>query len=110
MRKPLWIRLGAPWNLAATIGSRPVTAALPSRTGDLLATPSDQAPNTAIQRRRQQQTPAGITGCDHAGKTKRIDVPLALSHIDRLARRDGGKHFGAVTEFWRPLFAGAQSV
>ncbi len=38
LRKPLWIRLGAPWNLDATIGRRPVTTALPARTGDMLAT------------------------------------------------------------------------
>src|SRR6266545_3276153 len=38
LRKPLWLRLGAPWNLDATIGRRPVTTALPARTGDMLAT------------------------------------------------------------------------
>jgi hypothetical protein len=38
LRKPLWIRVGAPWSLAATIGSRSVTHALPDQTGDLLAT------------------------------------------------------------------------
>jgi len=45
LRRLLWIRLGAPWNLDATIGGRPVTAALPSRTGDLLATPSGLRPS-----------------------------------------------------------------
>jgi cytoskeletal protein RodZ len=38
LRKPLWIRLGAPWNLDATIGRRPVTSALPPRTGDIIVT------------------------------------------------------------------------
>ena len=38
LRKPLWIRVGAPWNLDATIGRQSVTSALPSRTGDMLAT------------------------------------------------------------------------
>jgi hypothetical protein len=36
--RTLWIRLGAPWNLAATIGRRSVTAALPGLTGNVLAT------------------------------------------------------------------------
>jgi cytoskeleton protein RodZ len=40
LRKRLWIRLGAPWNLDATIGGRPFRTALPTRTGDLLATSS----------------------------------------------------------------------
>lgn len=44
LRTPLWIRLGAPWNLDATIGRRPVTAALPSRTGDMLATAAGLRP------------------------------------------------------------------
>jgi len=38
LRKPLWVRLGAPWNLDATIGRRSVTSALPDRTGDTEAT------------------------------------------------------------------------
>jgi Helix-turn-helix domain/RodZ C-terminal domain len=38
LRGPLWIRIGAPWNLDATIGQRSLTPALPSRTGDVLAT------------------------------------------------------------------------
>lgn len=45
LRKSLWIRLGAPRNLEARIGSRPVTAALPSHTGDLLATSSGLRPS-----------------------------------------------------------------
>jgi len=45
LRKLLWIRLGAPWNIAATISGRPVTAALPSRTGDILATSSGLRPS-----------------------------------------------------------------
>ncbi len=44
LRKPLWIRLGAPWNLDATIGRRPLTAALPSRTSDVLATATGLQP------------------------------------------------------------------
>lgn len=38
LRKPLWIRVGAPWNLDATIGRQSVTSRLPARTGDMLAT------------------------------------------------------------------------
>lgn len=38
LRGPLWIRIGAPWNLDARIGQRSLTPALPSRTGDVLAT------------------------------------------------------------------------
>jgi hypothetical protein len=38
LRTPLWVRLGAPWNLDATIGSRSVTSDLPARTGDAEAT------------------------------------------------------------------------
>jgi hypothetical protein len=42
--KPLWIRAGAPWNLDAAIGRRPVTSSLPPHTGDLLATRSGLRP------------------------------------------------------------------
>jgi transcriptional regulator with XRE-family HTH domain len=45
LRKMLWIRFGAPWNLDATIGSRQVTGALPSRTGDIFATSSGLRPS-----------------------------------------------------------------
>jgi hypothetical protein len=38
LRKPLWIRVGAPWNLDATIGRRSVTSDLPDRTGNAKAT------------------------------------------------------------------------
>jgi len=38
LRRPLWIRVGAPWNLEATIGGRSVTAALPQTTGNVVAT------------------------------------------------------------------------
>jgi hypothetical protein len=38
LRKPLWIRLGAPWNLDATIGNRSITSDLPARTGDVVVT------------------------------------------------------------------------
>jgi cytoskeletal protein RodZ len=38
LKKALWIRLGAPWNLNATIGRRSVTAQLPDRTGNAKAT------------------------------------------------------------------------
>lgn len=36
LRRPLWIRLGAPWSLDASIGRRPVT--LPAHIGDVVAT------------------------------------------------------------------------
>jgi len=36
LRKPVWIRLGAPWNMAGAIGRRPVV--LPRATGSILAT------------------------------------------------------------------------
>jgi hypothetical protein len=38
LRKPLWIRLGAPWNLAASIGRRSITSALPAVTANVLFT------------------------------------------------------------------------
>ena len=38
LRKPLWIRVGAPWNLDATLGRHSITSGLPPRTGDMLAT------------------------------------------------------------------------
>ncbi len=44
LRRPLWIRLGAPWNLDGAIGRRHVTATLPSRTGDILATTAGLRP------------------------------------------------------------------
>ena len=46
LRNPLWIRLGAPWNLDATIGHRQVTEPLPSRTGDTLATAAGLRPTS----------------------------------------------------------------
>ena len=36
--RPLWIRLGAPWNVDAEIGRRSLSHLLPVRTGDVLAT------------------------------------------------------------------------
>jgi hypothetical protein len=36
LKRPLWIRLGAPWNVAAAIGDRSVTSALPALTGNVL--------------------------------------------------------------------------
>lgn len=38
LRKSLWIRLGAPWNVDATLGTRSVTTSLPAKTGNVLAT------------------------------------------------------------------------
>jgi cytoskeleton protein RodZ len=38
LKQPLWIRLGAPWNLDASIGNRVVTASLPASTGNVLVT------------------------------------------------------------------------
>ena len=38
LRKALWIRLGAPWNLVAAIGRHTITQALPRTTGDIVAT------------------------------------------------------------------------
>jgi cytoskeleton protein RodZ len=40
VRKALWIRVGAPWNLDATLAGRSATADLPARTGDMLVTAS----------------------------------------------------------------------
>ncbi len=45
LRKPLWIRLGAPWNLDARLGDRAVTLTLPAHTGDMLATRSGLRPS-----------------------------------------------------------------
>jgi transcriptional regulator with XRE-family HTH domain len=38
LRKPLWVRLGAPWNVDAAVGRATLTKTLPSRTGDILVT------------------------------------------------------------------------
>ncbi len=45
LRKALWIRVGAPWNLDAAIGGRRLTAALPTRTGDLVASKTGLRPS-----------------------------------------------------------------
>jgi len=37
LRKPLWITVGAPWNLEAAIGGRTVTPDLPTATGVVIA-------------------------------------------------------------------------
>jgi hypothetical protein len=47
LRKPLWIRVGAPWNLDATIGRRSVTSDLPDRTGNAKATSRGMSASTA---------------------------------------------------------------
>jgi hypothetical protein len=44
LRKRLWIRIGAPWNLDAAIGGRPATRQLPSRLGDVVATAAGLKP------------------------------------------------------------------
>jgi Uncharacterized protein conserved in bacteria len=44
LRKLLWIRLGAPWNLNGTVGRLLLTDELPSRTGDILATANGVRP------------------------------------------------------------------
>lgn len=36
LRSPLWIRIGAPWNVDLAIGSRSLNASLPSLTGNVL--------------------------------------------------------------------------
>ena len=46
LRKPLWIRVGAPWNLDASIGARSVTSSLPPHTGDLIATADGLQPTS----------------------------------------------------------------
>jgi hypothetical protein len=38
LRRPLWIRLGAPWNVDAAIGRRSLSRLLPVQTGDVLVT------------------------------------------------------------------------
>jgi RodZ C-terminal domain len=38
LRRPLTIRVGAPWNLDAHIGARAVTSSLPTVTANVLAT------------------------------------------------------------------------
>jgi hypothetical protein len=40
----LWVRIGAPWNLDATIAGRSVTRALPAATGNVLATAAGLQP------------------------------------------------------------------
>ena len=44
LRQLLWIRVGAPWNLDATIGQRIVTSTLPSSTADVVASPAGLRP------------------------------------------------------------------
>jgi hypothetical protein len=44
LKKPLWIRTGAPWNLDAAIGRANVTTELPTRTGNLVASRSGIKP------------------------------------------------------------------
>ena len=44
LRKPLWIRLGAPWNLDATIGGHSADSELPRHLGDLFATAAGLRP------------------------------------------------------------------
>lgn len=44
LRKPLWVRIGAPWNLDATIDRRSVTSMLPRSTGDTFATAAGMHP------------------------------------------------------------------
>jgi hypothetical protein len=44
LAKPLWIRLGDPPSLDATIAGRDVTAQLPAQTGDVLVTAKEIAP------------------------------------------------------------------
>lgn len=46
LRRPLWIRLGAPWNLEATIGGRSVDSGLPASSGNILAGPTGLQPAT----------------------------------------------------------------
>ena len=40
LRRPLWITLGAPWNVDATIGGRSVTSDLPTGIGAVVARPA----------------------------------------------------------------------
>jgi hypothetical protein len=39
LKKRLWVRLGAPWNVDAKIGGR-AASGLPLRTGDVVAAPT----------------------------------------------------------------------
>jgi hypothetical protein len=43
-RRPLWIRVGAPWNIDAAIGKSSLNNALPVRTGDVLVTTAGLRP------------------------------------------------------------------
>jgi hypothetical protein len=38
LREPLWVRVGAPWNVDVAIGSRGVNGSLPPQTGNVLVT------------------------------------------------------------------------
>lgn len=42
--RPLWIRLGAPWNVEAWIGKRSITSLLPALTGNVLVTAGGAQP------------------------------------------------------------------
>jgi hypothetical protein len=44
LREPLWIRIGAPWNLDAVLDGRTATGRLPASTGDVIATAAGLEP------------------------------------------------------------------
>jgi hypothetical protein len=44
LRRPLWIRIGAPWNLDAALEGRTATGELPANTGDVVATAAGLKP------------------------------------------------------------------
>ena len=45
LKRPLWIRLGAPWAAAPAIGGRSVTSALPALTGNVLVSTRGVTPD-----------------------------------------------------------------
>jgi hypothetical protein len=45
LHQRLWIRMGAPWNVDARLGRRLVTRALPSATGNVLASDAGLRPS-----------------------------------------------------------------
>ena len=44
LHQPLWIRIGAPWNLDAVVEGRAATPQLPANTGDVIATAAGLEP------------------------------------------------------------------
>lgn len=102
LRRALWIRIGAPWNLEASIGRRSVSAALPRQTATVVAragglsTPaSTPAPSQALgaSARASDENTRGyelMLAGDY-----RAALPLLQAAVGGLARGSGSLGFYA---------------